>query len=370
VGKKNIVLVIEALSGGGAELVVANLCRSMDKRLFEVSVCCLSEIGHRGKELVADGHPVDVLSGTRRIDKYLKWRGLAAVARRRRAHLIHSHSAGSLFDSGMAAKLSSGLKHVHTFHFGNYPHVPGRTLLLEKAFSRLPDRLVAVGKEQAGTISRVFRLPAQKIEVIWNGIEIDKKHSRPPGGAPAPVSGGKVILCSISTLIEQKGLSYLLDAIALLGARRRDFELRIIGDGPLRSELTAKATALGLDDVVKFEGWVYNAPETVLPHIDVFVQSSLWEAMSMAVLEAMAASKPSVVTDVGDNAHVIRHGIDGLIVPKLDVERMAQGLERVIADEQFRQRIGQQARQRVCEQCTVEVMARSYERLYQSVLGN
>jgi glycosyltransferase involved in cell wall biosynthesis len=369
--KKKLLLIIDSLSGGGAELVVANLCRHIDRRRFNVTVCGLKMLGERGEELQKTGYDVIELPPSRyRVERYLSSLRLGRIVRDKGIDLIHSHSTQGLVDGGILRFFNRRVRHVHTFHFGNYRHVSKKVLTLEKAFSRIPDKLVAVGKEQGKTIAKVFRLPNERIKTVWNGIEVHEL-----GGNDGQKNGeinpdnGKIVLGSISTLIEQKGITYLLDAISLLGRRNKNFNLWIVGHGPLRDELRAKTSTLGLDGVVKFVGWVHNASAVILPKMDIFIQSSLWEAMSMVLLEAMAAGKPVVVTDVGDNRHVIENGKEGIIVPKMDPQKMAQEMERLILDKSLREELGQNARQKVTAECTVQAMARNYERLYLNVLG-
>lgn len=369
--KKKVLLTIDSLSGGGAELVVSVLCKYINQSRFEVSVCTLKKIGERGEELRQEGYDVIELPPSRhRLGEYLSSLRLGRIVRDKGIDLIHSHSTQGLIDGGIVKFMNKQLRHIHTFHFGNYPHVAKKTLIFEKIFSRAPDKLVAVGREQREIIRKVFRLPNIRIETVWNGIEVLESGSN-HGVKTGEITqnNGKIVLGSISTFIEQKGLTYLLDAISLLSKRRQDFVLWIIGHGPLKDELSAKSSALGLNEVVNFIGWVHNAPSVILPKMDIFVQSSLWEAMSMVVLEAMGAGKPVVVTDVGDNKHVIENGENGIIVPKMDTQKMSQEIERLILDKSLREKLGQNARQKVISECSVHAMARNYERLYLNVLG-
>lgn len=369
--KIKVLLIIDSLSGGGAELVVSSLCKYINRNLFNVCICALKNRGERGEELQKEGYDVIELPPSRhRLGRYLSSLRLGRIVRDKGIDLIHSHSTQGLIDGGVVKFMNKQMRHIHTFHFGNYPHVPKKTLILEKIFSRTPDKLVAVGRDQSEIIRKVFRLPKERIETVWNGIEVfnpGSNHGEKTGKITQ--NNGKIVLGSISTLIEQKGLTYLLDAISLLSKRRQDFVLWIVGHGPLRNELSVKSSALGLNEVVKFIGWIHNAPAVILPKMDIFVQSSLWEAMSMVVLEAMGAGKPVVVTDVGDNRHVIENEENGIIVPKMDPQKMAQEIERLIRDKSLREKLGQNARQKVITECNVKIMANNYERLYIDVLG-
>jgi glycosyltransferase involved in cell wall biosynthesis len=138
----------------------------------------------------------------------------------------------------------------------------------------------------------------------------------------------------------------------------------VLGDGHLRAALEAKRTELGLDGTVVFHGWVTNAANVALPTFDIFFQPSLWEAMSMVVLEAMSAAKPIVATRVGENIHVINDGINGLLADPKDVDGMSAALTRLISNPALRETLGTAARQTVEREFTVDHMTKEYERAY------
>jgi glycosyltransferase involved in cell wall biosynthesis len=107
-----------------------------------------------------------------------------------------------------------------------------------------------------------------------------------------------------------------------------------------------------------------QASDRVLPFADIFVQSSIWEAMSIAVLEAMAAQKAMVVTSVGENPHVIINGETGIVVPSANPAALAEGLRRLLHDRDLRQRMALAARRRYEQACTVGHMIAAHEKLY------
>jgi glycosyltransferase involved in cell wall biosynthesis len=262
-----------------------------------------------------------------------------------------------------------GLQFVHTYHFGNYPHRWKRHRLIESALWRVPDAIVAVGHAQAESIRDCYGIPEERLRVIWNGVDDPTLRSHPerlrdvaPPGVP--------VIASVSTLITQKGLEFLLQAATLLRESGEKFVLLIAGDGALRDELRSQASQLGLDDCVRFLGWVPQASDRVLPACDIFVQSSRWEAMSVVILEAMAAGKPMVVTQVGENPHVVIDGETGLTVPPGDPQALANGLRILLRDSGMRQRMGHAARQRYQAKFTTGHMISAYEALYCELTGN
>lgn len=365
---KNILIVTSSLEIGGAERVIANLAKYIDPDRFKVSICHLKERGVIGDELQALGFRV---LGIRHyhdpVRRYLSFLGLREVVQRNHIDLLHSHTTQSLVDAGLCRLSAPGLRTVHTFHRGNYPHHKPRYLFMERVFSRICDRLVAVGIEQANKIRAVFKLSPTRVHTILNGVEEIDPIGDPDWAARFRIDG-RLLIGSISTLIEQKGISFLLDTAAELKRRGENPLFVVVGEGELRAELEAKCRELGLSESVLFTGWVAQAAARMLPLIDIFFQPSLWEAMSMVVLEAMAASKPVVVADVGDNRHVVDHCQNGFVVPSRDVYKMADALQDLIRSKDKRERFGRAGRIKFEEHYTARLMAQKYEEVYTQLL--
>jgi glycosyltransferase involved in cell wall biosynthesis len=114
---------------------------------------------------------------------------------------------------------------------------------------------------------------------------------------------------------------------------------------------------------VRFAGWRVDVPE-LLPAIDVFVMPSLWEACSIGLLEAMAAQRPIVVTDVADHRSFIRDGVDGLIIRSRDPQAIVEAVGSCLDNPIRAAEMGRSAGRRFAEQFTVAHMARQYESLY------
>jgi glycosyltransferase involved in cell wall biosynthesis len=277
--------------------------------------------------------------------------------------LIHTHDTHSFIDAAICKLLRPRLKYVHTFHWGNYPVLPPNEERVERLLWRLADALVCVGHEQAAAVRKLYGIPEDRIRVIWNGTEPQQAQIAPEVTRQLPENGVPVI-CSISTLIPQKGLEDLLQAAALLKRSGHRFRLLVVGEGRLRTVLEALARSLDLGDTVVFLGWVNEASRSALPACDIFVQSSHWEAMSVVVIEAMAAGKPVVATRVGENSRVIKDEVDGLLVPPREPEKLAHALARMLRDEVLRHRLAAAARRTFESTLTTDRMIRAHEELY------
>jgi glycosyltransferase involved in cell wall biosynthesis len=143
----------------------------------------------------------------------------------------------------------------------------------------------------------------------------------------------------------------------------------IAGEGVLRPALESQAKQAGLEREVKFLGWVPEAARRALPVCDIFVQSSRWEAMSVVLLEAMAAGKPIVTTAVGENAHVVENGISGFVVPPQQPRALAETLGKLLKDASLRTSFSAAARKRFEQHFTVERMIGEHEKLYRELVG-
>jgi glycosyltransferase involved in cell wall biosynthesis len=360
----NVLIVASSLWIGGAESVIQHLAMTLDRRRFNVSVCCLKQRGHVGDEIAKAG--VDIVAigdGEKAKVDYLTFRKLAKQIRARRIDVVHTHTTHGLVDACLCKLLFPRLKVVHTFHFGNYPHTRPRIMWMERVFSRFADRLFAVGDVQRRQLQRVFGFSDRAIATVWNGVGVET-HAGDPEFAKRIGAGDRLIIGTIATYIEQKGLRDLMRVARRILDAGHNVRFVIVGEGQLRAELEALSRSLGLADHVILTGWVTNAAQVALPHFDVFFQPSLWEAMSMVVLEAMAAGKPVVATRVGENPHIIEDGVDGLLVDPKDVDGMVAALERLIRDEPLRRRLRDAARRKVAERFSVAHMTTSYEDIY------
>ncbi len=368
--KINVLILASSLWIGGAETVMRHLAVKLDRRRFTVTVCHLKQRGHIGDELARAG--IDILgiseSEDPRVD-YLTFLKLLKVIRARRINVVHTHTAHGLVDATLCKLLTPGLKVVHTFHFGNYPHTRHRILWMEWACSRLADRVYAVGEAQRQQLKKVFGFRDDAIGVVRNGVALPRGESDPSFRERTGI-GDRLLVGTIATLIEQKGLRDLMHVARRLRDAGHDVKFVIVGEGHLRRELEALRHELRLDDDVVLTGWVTNAADVALPAFDVFFQPSLWEAMSVVVLEAMAAGKPVVAARVGENPYIIRDGVDGILVNVGDRDGMAAALGRLAANPELRTRLGSNARRTIEQRFTVEHMTGAYEQIYGEVFAH
>ena len=363
----NVMILASSLWIGGAETVIRHLAMNLDRRMFNVTVCHLKQRGHIGDQIAAAG--VDIIGvpppPPGKID-YFTFLKVLRIVRERKIDVIHTHTTHGLFDACLCKLLTRRLRVIHTFHFGNYPHTQPLLIRIERVCSRLADRLFAVGDAQKQQLQRVFGFRTSQIGRIWNGVTKSASAGDREFRAKAKATG-RPLIGTIATFIEQKGLFDLLAVARLVKDRGHDVSFAIVGEGHLRPQLEARRRELGLDDTVILTGWMTNAADIALPTFDIFFQPSLWEAMSVVIVEAMRAGKPIVATRVGENPLVIDDGVNGLIVPPGDVEAMAAALCRVLDNPAFAAQLAGAAAAKAEQQFSAEHMTRSYEQVYLDV---
>ncbi len=361
-------LAIDGLGIGGAEMVVRDLAHLIDRDRFQVCVCCTKGLESIGEGLRREGIDVFVLPQRkdRRVDYLTPFKFWKAV-RDREVDVVHTHAPSAFWDAALCKLMVPRLKVVHTFHYGNYPNLERRTLWMERWASRIVDRLIAVGWQQRHLIQAAYHIPDSRIDTVWNGAT--PASPEPASSFRAEVgTGDRLLVGTLAKLIPQKGLEDLLSVARRCCDAGHRMQFVVLGEGPLRPQLEQRRLELGLDDTVVLAGWLPNAAARALPAFDVFFQPSRWEAMSIAVLEAMAAGKAVLATRVGDNPRVLDDGETGLIVESGDIDAMVDALAR-LRDHGLRHRLGVAARATFEQQFTVEHMTRAYERVYAELVG-
>ena len=238
--------------------------------------------------------------------------------------------------------------------------------------SRVCSVMVAVSAQVREHAIRVEKAKDSKLVVIQNGIEplaqtvgtiMDRETIREQLG----VSANGLLLLTVGRLTVQKGHTVLLDVIAQIASRYPRALFAFAGDGPQRSHLVAQAARLGISDRVLFLG-VRTDVANLLQAADIFVQPSLSEGLSIALLEALFAGLPVVATRAGGVVDVVESGESALLVPTGDVQALATALRQVLDDANLRKRLAHAGQARAQANYSIENMCKAYENLMKGLL--
>ena len=362
-----LLLVVDSLDIGGAERHVVDLALALRRRGHEVEVAC-SVAGELSASFVEEGLPVRPL-----LDRRIKRRvgvgyarALGRLVRRGRFDLVHAHIYASAAASALAT-VGTGVPLVVTEHTeGAWQGRWAR--LVSRLVYRRARRVIAVsGSIRERLIARDGVTP-EKISVIPNAVIPTPGRLGDPYSVPPDVPQGRPLVGVVARLQPEKGVTALLNAAANVCAEMPEARFLVVGDGPLRGELTALARTLGLSERVRFLGHRSDARE-VVGMLDVLVVPSLTEGAPLIVLEAMASGVPVVASGVGGIPDQVRHGQEGLLVKPGDPDALGQALVGLLRDPARARRLGDAGLRRTETEFGHGTMVRRVEAVYRTVLG-
>lgn len=365
-----VAFAVHVMQVAGAEVLVRETIRRLGPRIVP-AVFCLDRVGQIGEELIADG--VDLVCFDRKPGRdFGVSRRLAAAATARRLDVIHAHQYTPFFYSALAKPLCRPRpKVILTEHGRHYPDIvsPHRRAFNRIVLDRLADAVNACCRFSATALSRVDGFRGNRIAVIENGIQLDRyvpAADKPDLRKSLGLDPARRVLVHVARHHPVKDQTTLIRGFA--AADLPDADLVMVGDGPLRGELEDLTRSLGVADRVKFVGIRKNVADW-LRAADAFALTSVSEAASLTLLEAMASGLPVVVTNVGGNPEIVRDGVDGLLVPRGDAAALAGALRRLFADPGRMAELGSSGRRRVKTCYRLEQTIESYFRLYRSLTG-
>ena len=374
-----VMLGITDLDVGGAEKCLTELACRADSARFRLSVVSLAPQPGKDERLarrIAErGIPLMFLDcrGWRDLPKALgRWSQWMRFQRPDvlQTFLFHANLLGRI--AGRLAGVPvviSGIRVAERFASWH--------LVLDAVTAGWVDRYVCVSGSVAEFSVTRGLLPPHKISVIPNGVEIDSELRRGRAGlrvGGAPNLGSKDAtetvrrVTFVGRLVPQKGVDVLLRSAATWLRLFPDTMLQIVGDGPQQPQLTDLAVRLGIEGRVAWLGYRSDVAD-ILQATDLFVLPSRWEGMPNALLEAMAAGCPVVVSDVEGVAEILGEGSREQTVPPDDVAALSRAIAQMLAHPAHAEELGNRNFRRVAERFSWDRVAKMYQSLWEQVYG-
>lgn len=330
------------------------LAARIPREICQTIVCALQPpcdiaepLSWAGARVVCLNRPRPSIARTDKFYWYVcrNFRNIVQLCRSEHVNVVHCHLSDAEFLGILAGLYARVPRVVTTVHYPDL--LPPRHWSSIRNFLRRiltwllyqqVDMIVAVSEEIACNIRDLVPSCAKKVRVIINGIDTVTFADVSPPAFTVPIK-----LCTVARLMPPKGHRFLIEAVHRLSSSGRNIRLLLAGEGELRQELEERTRAYGLEDIVVFLG---NRQDVVnvLSEADIFVFPSLWEGTSLALLEAMAAARPIVASDIPGIRNVIQNGATGLLAQPGNPELLAQTISVFIDNPDFAKACGQRAR--------------------------
>lgn len=361
-----VIHLVSALQPGGLEHILIDLVTGLHRRGWP-QVVCLQHGRGAWCERVPSAVPVSHLSCSGNVVSTVQ--RLCGLVRQFDAQIIHSLSFGVWGEAAGVRAMSRRLCHLHAFH-GFFGPVPPRWEWYGRLFGRATDGCYAVAPSTADEASRRFRIPRQHIELISNGVDVERFspaiHPDSTNAVRDCCRANGLLTCIASGSVKDvKRPDRFVEVAERL---KGDIRFVWMGDGPLLEDMRSRVRERGLQDRVEFVG----AEREVVGRLraaDLFLLTSDQEAAPLAVLEAMAVGLPVVATPVGEVGRWISESGAGVVTPSHSDIDLAAAVSQLGFDSQMRRRMGHSAREYVKRHYSSEKMIDDYERFFLKPFG-
>lgn len=373
-GKIRIIYVIPTLDYGGAERQLLELCRHIDKDVFDPTIVLLRDRDRllRGQYQNAS-HVKIIRIGHSGKYNLLKLFELRRIFKQLRPHIVHTFLPSANFWGSIAAKLAGSKILVIVSSRGLYYRCWIRLILMNFISFKFFANLIVVNSQvDKESCADFLKVNPKKLVMIRNALVMntdtsgfDRDRLLRNFGIDDPTVS---VISTVGRLTGQKSPEYFIKMAHLLSARGLKAKFLMAGSGPMLQSLQEQVDGFGLTESVVFLGDIENVKE-LLFITDVFVLHTLAEGCSNAILEAMAMACPIVTTAIPENKELIQDKQTGLLVPPKQGQELAGAVVRLLDDAQFAQSLAENARQKTTREFNLEKMIKSYEELYQKILA-
>jgi glycosyltransferase involved in cell wall biosynthesis len=365
---RGIIFLITDLKYGGTPRSVQALALGLRDGGHQVRVVSLFDGGEIADELRAAGVPVSGL-GVERHPVGAAW-NFFRLLRRERPLILHTF----LFHANLLGRVLGRLAGVPVVIASERSAEPSKSsarVWMDHMTWRLATIWTANAEAVAVVLGQRESIDRRRIVVIPTAVDTDRFFPHPADPEVRSRLGAArhdTLLISVGRLDKLKGHSTLIEAFALLAAKRSNLRLAMVGEGAERRALESQVAANHLDERVRFVGAVAD----VVPYLraaDLFVLASNTEGMPGAILEAMAVALPVVATAVGGTPEVVLDGETGALVPPHDPAHFAAAIDRILDDPDSALQMGERGRLRVVERFSIRGTITLTKELYTRVAG-
>lgn len=357
--------IIPTLEVGGAEKLLINICKNLDKNKFSVNIVTLYKLHDSFFLEELKRNHINIIELNKKIGFDLNiFFKLYKIFKKYKPDVINTHLYVIPYVF-LPAFLGRIKVRVHTVH----------SIASKEISSKLKRKIIKIAYKYFGfipigisdyvkkSILKEYRLKENKVECIYNGIDTSKFSLN-----TGYLNNNQIIFINVARLNEAKNQSLLIDAFKLVKEKVQDTKLYIVGDGELRNKIEKKIEELDLKNDVILKGQKENINKE-LNNASVFVLSSNYEGLPLSVLEAMACGLPIVTTDAGGVIDIVKNNYNGYIVEKNNKNELANAMLKICNNKELMRDMGMKS-YGLSKKYDIKKVASEYEKLYLRLLKN
>lgn len=363
--------VITGLGIGGAERFLRTLAVAVDRTKYDLHFYCIVTGGKLIPEFEKLGYNVQVIpcyNWERKIPfRFVLsniWK-LIRIFRREKFDIVHTHLYRANM-IGRIAALLAGTPFIYATEHNTNAWKKPVDIFWDKLLARFTNKIITVSEYVRYFTINQERLEPKKVSTLWHGIwirDFDEVNSRLETRGRLEIHSDQPVIGTIGRLVPQKGYNFFIEAMPTILNKFPDSQFMIVGDGPLKAELTEQAKYLGLLSNLTFTGFRKDIPY-LLKAMDVFSLTSLWEGFGIVLIEAMACSLPVVATNVGPIPEIVIHNETGLLIEPENPAAISKAIIQLLENSQLIRQFGANGRKRVEASFTAEKMIENLEKIY------
>ena len=366
--KINILFILPNFDSGGSEKLVIDIIKNIDKEKFS-PVLAVFFSGTYEEEFKQLGLPFYIIHENKVHSKLYNMLFIRNILKKHNIHIVNTHHTSPLIQGLIPIKLFRKTILIHTEHsnLDNDKNMTPKILFLEKLFLKKVDLALGISKGVCDYFKSKFNVPEKKIKKIVNGVNIERFNISPEIPEQYKntlnINPDHIVLGLFGNLRVEKNHKNLIKAISLLNDDiKNNLKLILCGKGPEEESLKNLTKELNLENIIIFLGVRKDIPQ-IMSIVDIYCLVSIYEGMPISILEAFAAGKPVVGTNVIGINEAVKDGINGILVESNNPEDLAAGLTKMITDKNLREEISKNnLKER--EKYSFEQMIKNYETLF------
>lgn len=355
----------------GTEKHVLSLLNNLNREVFEPHVVCLSE-GPLVALINEKGDKAKSFNRTSFFDLKTAYE-LYKFMRTERFDIVHGH--GGLFACfiGRLARVPHIIETRHglLIDYDKTQSISPLAYIFNRGKAVFVDMIVTVSQADRKLMLTKFNMPEHKLCCIQNGVDEPVFNGLPSSKAlrsELGIRNDARIVGTIARFTEEKGLKYLIKAVAGIREKHANTQFVLVGDGILRDELMTMAKQTGAEEDIIFAGYRDDAV-ALLKLFDLFVLPSIVEGMPYALLEAMTLKKAVVCTNIFGNQEVVINGETGLLIPPRDSKALSDAINNLLDDYEQAKKMGEAGYLRIKKDFSAKKMTEKIESLYLDLLS-